>query len=61
MLDCQWQWVSNAIGPMGWFTDGEKKLWENSPKFKDGYWRPIQPDELRRMNAMIGQLAYEQS
>lgn len=61
MLESKWQWVSNHVGPMGWFTDGEKKLWERSPKFTDGYWRPIADDERERMNRAIGQMAYEQS
>jgi hypothetical protein len=57
--ECKWQWVSNHFGPMGWFTDEQKA--EHESKFTDGWWRPLSVEEVARMSAAIGGLAYEQS
>jgi hypothetical protein len=61
IADCKWQWMDATYGPMGWFTDEEKRQHENTPEFANGEWRVIPAEEVASMNRCIAQLAYEQS
>ena len=61
-----WQWMDDHFGPMGWFNDTDKRLYEKAAAdgqggFTKGHWRQIPAEEVAKMNGYIGQLAYEQS
>lgn len=60
-MDSEWQWVDNQFGPMGWFTDADKKRFTNTKEFSTGHWRRLSTKEVAEMKAYVGRLAYEQS
>ena len=60
-MNSQWQWMDDHSGPMGWFSDADKKRLENTKEFSSGHWRQLGPDEITSMKALVGRLAYEQS
>jgi hypothetical protein len=49
------------FGPMGWFSDADKKRFENTGEFSAGHWRRLATSEIASMRAYVGRLAYEQS
>ncbi len=57
----QWQWVDNAFGPMGWFTDAQKNKHQGEADFSNGHWRRLDTGEVFEFKASIKRLAYEQS
>lgn len=59
--NCKWQWMDNRCGPMGWFSDAEKKKHEGTEEFTNGHWRKLGQQEITSMVRSIGRLAYEQS
>ena len=59
--DSKWQWMDNAYGPMGWFSDVQKAEYEGTAEFTNGHWRAIDPKEVAAFHADVKQLAYEQS
>lgn len=49
----KWQWIDANFGPMGWFSNAEKRKFAKTPFFKNGQWRFVPPDEVVRENAAI--------
>ena len=60
-MQSKWQWIDNAFGPMGWFTNRAKARLEGTEGFTNGHWRPIGPEELAAANADIKRLFHEQA
>jgi hypothetical protein len=60
-MNSQWQWMDDRFGPMGWFSDADKKQLENTEEFASGHWRRLATSEVASMNAYVGRLAYEQA
>lgn len=59
--DTCWQWVDHKFGPMGWFCDEDKREYEGTAGFDNGYWRPVGQEERDAANRDIARLWYEQS
>ncbi len=60
-MNSQWQWMDARFGPMGWFSDADKKRFENTGEFSAGHWRRLAQNEIASMKAYVGRLAYEQA
>ena len=60
-MNSKWEWVDDRYGAMGWFSDADKRRFENTKEFSAGKWRRLDPKEVAEFRAYIGRLAYEQS
>jgi len=62
-MRAMWQWMDRHFGPMGWFSDAEKRRLQRQKEFapSKGCWRRIAPREVAAMDANLRALAYEQS
>lgn len=57
----KWQWMDNHHGPMGWFSDEDKKEYEGTVEFRNGTWRRLSAEEVATNNRALARLYYEQS
>lgn len=56
-----WQWVCNTYGPLGWFTDEQRREYEETEEFKDGHWREVPKEEMAEHLRWYARMYYEQS
>jgi hypothetical protein len=56
-----WQWIDADFGPMGTFTDKEKRKHERAGGFGDGTWREVPAEEYAEFLRWCKRLWYEQS
>lgn len=61
MNERKWQWVDDHFGPMGTFTDQEKRRLERNKEFQDGTWRELSAQEMTEFKQYRKWLWYEQS
>jgi hypothetical protein len=56
-----WQWVDKTRGPMGWFSDEEKRGHEGTAEFQDGEWHEVSEAEVTEQRRWLARLSYDQS
>jgi hypothetical protein len=63
MIEVKWQWMDNHFGPMGWFSDKDKRKHErsNTSDFCNGEWRKVSKEEVDSANSWLSRLYHEQS
>ncbi len=56
-----WQWMDEKGEGRGWFSDEDRKNFENHPDLQNGTWREVNEEEQKSFNRWIGRMAYEQA
>jgi len=57
--ETRWQWISDAFGPMGWFSSAQKRAHKSDSG--PGHWRKVPAQEVEQNRRAVGRLAYEQA
>jgi hypothetical protein len=56
-----WQWIDATCGPMGYFSDWEKREHEGAEEFTEGTWREVDAEEYASFHRWCKRQWYEQS